>query len=269
MSIVGTQPYEINNELNIAEVLAHFDSNYIFDILEDKLNSISFSVSQIESNIIESFETNFKKMNDDFPGDSANIREVRQKVYEDIIKILTNKFNLKFNEDDTTIDLYTAAYYLYDFLISHRNSIMINFFTAFIINNKDSLCKALGIEDGRKNKDSASAYGKRIYQDNKYILLSANMAKVINYISNLDVTLSNIFSSTYKDQSIILFLDNAYADKGNFFKDFYCNIIHKPEELPIIITNIRLALQNSVGNISQANIEEFLSFGGELNGSNN
>ena len=33
MSIVGTQPYEIVNEYNVRDILAHFDSNYIFDIL--------------------------------------------------------------------------------------------------------------------------------------------------------------------------------------------------------------------------------------------
>lgn len=262
MSIVGSQLYEISNESNIIDILAHFDSNYIFDILEDKLEHINFSSSQIEPNIVASFETNFKNMNDQFPGDSQNIRNIREQVYRDIIRILTNKFNLKFNTVDDTIDLYTAAYYLYDFVVCNRNSIMINFFTAFIINNKESLCTTLNMDDFRKNKDSAAAYGKRVYQDYKFAIISANMPNVINYISNLDITLVNIFQSTYKDLKLVQFLDNAFADKGNFFKDFYCNILNKPEELPIIITNIRLALQSHVGNISSTDIEEFLSYGG-------
>ena len=264
MSIVGTQPYEIVNEYNVRDILAHFDSNYIFDILEDKLEHISFATSQIESNIVAAFEENFKAMNNQFPGDSQNIRNIREQVYRDIIRILTTKFNLKFNEMDDTIDLYTAAYYLYDFVVCHRNIIMVNFFTAFIINNKESLCSTLNMEDFRKGKDSAAAYSKRVYQDHKFAIISANMPTVINYISNLDVTLLNIFQSTYKDINLVQFLDNAFADKGNFFKDFYCNILNIPEELPIIITNIRLALQSHVGNISNSDIEEFLSYGGEL-----
>ena len=203
-------------------------------------------------------------MNNQFPGDSQNIRNIREQVYRDIIRILTAKFNLKFNEMDDTIDLYTAAYYLYDFVVCHRNIIMVNFFTAFIINNKESLCSTLNMEDFRKGKDSAAAYSKRVYQDHKFAIISANMPTVINYISNLDVTLLNIFQSTYKDINLVQFLDNAFADKGNFFKDFYCNILNIPEELPIIITNIRLALQSHVGNISNSDIEEFLSYGGEL-----
>ena len=265
MSIVGSQPYQISNEYNIAEILAHFDSNYIFDILEDKLENISFASSLIESNIVGSFETNFKAMNDQFQGDSQNIRNIREQVYTDIIRVLTEKFNLQFNTVDPNIDLYTAAYYLYDFLICNRNNIMINFFTAFIVNNKDSLYFILNIEDFRKNKDSAAAYGKHIYkEDQQFAAISANMSNVINYISNLDITLLNIFQSTYKNPNLVMFLDNAFADRGNFFKDFYCNVINNPEELPIIITNIRLALQNLVGDISPTDIKELLSYGGEL-----
>lgn len=264
MSIVGSQPYQITNEYNIAEILSRFDSDYIFDVLEDKLENISFSSSLIESNIVNSFEMNFKSMNDQFPGDSQNIRNIRQETYLNIIKILTNKFNLQFNYDDDNIDLYTAAYYLYDFTVCNRNNIMINFFTAFIINNKDSLCNALNIDEFRKNKDSASAYGKHIYEDNKYAAISANISNIINYISNLDISLLNIFQSTYKDIRLVQFLDNAFADKGNFFKDFYCSILQKPEELPIVITNIRLALQSEVGDISNTHIEELMSYGGEL-----
>ena len=122
----------------------------------------------------------------------------------------------------------------------------------------------LSIDDFRKSKDSASAYGKRVYQDSKFALISANIPSIINYISSLDISLLNIFQSTYKDITLVQFLDNAFADKGNFFRDFYCSILSKPEELPIVITNIRLALQSHVGNISNNDIEEFLSYGGEL-----
>jgi hypothetical protein len=268
MGLSNTQPYQISNEYDIAEILARFDSNYIFDVLEDKLEHLSFSTSAVEANIVDAFETNFKAMNDQFPGDSQNIRTIREKVYRDIIMILSKKFNLEFNLSDDTIDPYTAAHYLYEFLISNRNNIMINFFVAFIINNKDSICSILNPENFKKSKDSASAYGKRIYTDNKFAIISANINTVISYISELDITLVNIFQSTYKDPSLVLFLDNAFADKGNFFKDFYCSILNKPEELPIVITNIRLNLQSLVGDISPAQINEFLSYGGEINNGN-
>ena len=218
----------------------------------------------LEPNVVVSFEENFKLMTESFPGDAQNIRDIRTQVYSDIILILCDKFNLQFNEADENIDLYTAAFYLYDFLICNRNNIMITFFTSFIAYNKDSLSRFLNLDDYRKSKDSASAYGKRIYSDQKYGIISANMNKVLNHIATLDISLLNILQSVYTSPEVIAFFDNAIADKGNFFKDFYCSALEQPEVLPIIITNIRLSLQKIVGDISPSNIQEIMSYGGEF-----
>ena len=90
------------------------------------------------------------------------------------------------------------------------------------------------------------------------------MPKVINHISTLDISLLNIFQSVYTSQELISFFDNAVADKGNFFKDYYCSILNQAEYLHVIITNIRLALQKLVGDIAPSNIQEIISYGGEL-----
>lgn len=257
--ITGAQPYQIANEFNIADLLAHLDAQTIYDILDDKLNDISFSKSTIESNIVGAFGITFQQMNDQFSGDSQNIKSISVEVYRTIIEKLTKSFNLEFNHADDTIDLYTAAYYLYDFLVCNRNNNMINFFVSFIVNNKDIIYAGLG-EDAKKLKDSSINYGKRIYTDPKYAAIGANIKTVIENISTMDITLVNIFQSTYLDPNLVAFLDNAFADKGNFFKDYYCSITKNPEELPIIITDIRLALQRIVGDISSDSIRQYLSF---------
>lgn len=259
MNMGNIEPYRINNEYNISEILAHFGSEYTMHALEDKLENIDYTSSLIEPNFVSAYETNFKLMEEDHPGDSQNIRSVREEVYREIIRLLCDRFNLSFNTVDDTIDLYTAAYYLYDFLVCNRNNIMVNFFTAFIVNNKDNVHGALNAEDIKKNKDSSSAYGKRVYVDPKYIVISANIPKIINYISTFDIKLSNIFQSVYVDYRLVQFLDNAFADKGNFFRDYYCSAVNNIEIAPIIITNIRLALQRIVGDISASHIDELIS----------
>ena len=120
----------------------------------------------------------------------------------------------------------------------------------------------LNLEDFKKNKDSAAAYSKRVYSDQQYAVISANIPNIINYISTLDISLFNIFQSTYKDINLINFLDNAFADRGNFFKNYYCASLQNVEDLPIIITNIKLALQSQVGNNSSASLEEYLNYVG-------
>lgn len=258
MNIGSIEPYRISNEYNVSEILAHFGNEYTMHALEDKLEHIDYTSSLIEPNFVGAYESNFKLMEEEYPGDSVNIRSVRDEVYRDIIRILCNRFNLEFNTVDDTIDVYTAAYYLYDFLVCNRNNIIVNFFTAFIVNNKDNLYNMIVAEETKKTKDNSSAYGKRVYTDHKYAVISTNIASVINYISTLDITLLNIFQSTYVDPRVVNFLDNAVADKGNFFKDFYCAAINNIEIAPVIIVNIRLALSKIVGDISASHIDELI-----------
>ena len=262
--MITNQLYQISSEYDLSNILSKFDLNYIYDVLEDKLENISFAKTLLEPNIINAFETNFKQMNETYPGDDQNIRDVRMKTYLYIINFLTSRFNLQFNTIDQNIDYYTLAFYLYDFLVCNRNNIMINFFTVFIINNKDSLLNMINIEDFRKNKDSAIIYSKRIYDDQQFAAISANINNIINYICNLDVSLTSIFQITYRDPRIVQFLDNAISDKGNFFKDYYCDSFQNIEELPIIITKIRLALQNQTGEINTINIQDYLNLIGGI-----
>ena len=198
-------------------------------------------------------------MKQTFTDDGANINIVRSRIYKDIIMMLCDRFNIRFNELDDTIDLYTAAFYAYDFLVCNRNNIMINFYTSFIVNNKDYLYGALNLDEYKKAKDMSTSYNKKMYTDNKYIIISANMEKVIKFISTLDIKLLDIFKSTYINPDVVMFLDNAFADKGNFFADYYCKI--SEEELPIVITNIRLKLQQIIGNINQNSIDNFINKG--------
>ena len=107
--------YNISSENNLTELLAHFDSGFVLNIIEDKINMRQYN-SMPESNIIKSFEENFKVMKEQFPGDGENINLVRTRVYTEIINILCRGFNLNCMLDDST-DLYSAAYYLYDFLL--------------------------------------------------------------------------------------------------------------------------------------------------------
>ena len=101
---INNQPYQISTEYDLSDIIAKFDSNYIYDVLEDKLDNISFSKSLIEPNIINAFESNFKTMNEMYPGDSQNIQNVRQETYLNIIAVLTSRFNLQFNTIDPNID---------------------------------------------------------------------------------------------------------------------------------------------------------------------
>lgn len=242
-----TQPYMISNEFNMQEIIRHFDTDMIFHTLEDKIENFDFTATLPQANLVKSFEDEFAYMTEEYPGDAQNIRSVRLAVYTEILQVLTQKFNLQYNVNDESIDIYKAAYYLYDFLISNRNKYIVDFFTAYIVNNKESIYNSLQIDGIKKSRDISSNYGKMAYNDQKYAIISTSMPKVLNMIREIDIRLDNIFQSIYQDILVTQFMSNAFAEKGNFFNEFYCSLLDQPDIVPVIIVNIKLNLQHYVG----------------------
>lgn len=263
MNTNNLELYSISNEQNLTELLGHFDSDFVINIIKDKIENKNYH-SIPESNIVKSFEENFKIMHERFPGDGDNINLVRQRVYTEIIDILCKGHNLNYILDDNT-DLYTVAYYLYDLLVSNFSNIMVNFFTSFIINNKDSIYNSMNLDSYKKNKDSSTLYNKKMYVDPKYAIISANIETVLKHISTIDITIYNVLQSTYKNPATIAFLSEIITDRGDFFRDYYCSILNRVDLLPIILTDIRLMMQRNVGNLVNVDINDFISKGEESN----
>ena len=72
MNSANLELYNISSENNLTELLSHFDSGFVLNIIEDKINMKQY-VSMPQSNIVKSFEENFKVMKEQFPGDGENI----------------------------------------------------------------------------------------------------------------------------------------------------------------------------------------------------
>ena len=252
-------PYSLSSEYNLAEMLEHFDSNYVIDIINNKIDNINYASVLTEPNMVTALEEEFKIMYERFPGDESNTRQIRVELYEDIIKLLCDRFNLQFNEDDDNIDRFTAAYYLYDFLICNRAAYMINFFVSFIVNNKNTICDTLGLEPPKKVKDPSPGQGRNLYSDPKFIVIVANMKSVLHHIVGIDITLRNILESIYTVPSVVDFFDNMVSDKGDFCKDFYAAVIMRPEIEPIIDVGVRLGLQKIVGDTAAGSIHELMT----------
>ena len=252
-------PYTLTSEYNLAEMLEHFNSNYIMDVIDNKINTINYASTLSEPNMVSSLEEEFKIMYERFPDDETNTKQIRVQLYEDIIHLLCDRFNLQFNDDDDTIDRFTAAFYLYDFLICNRSAYMINFFVSFIVNNKDTLCESLNLELPKKMKEIPAGYNKQFYSDPKFVAIAANMKNVLHHIVGIDITLRNIIESVYTTPSVVDFFDNMISDKGDFCKDFYASVVMRPDIEPIVDVGVKLALQKIVGDTSSGSIHEIMA----------
>lgn len=238
--ITNTEEFNIMSEAEISSILNHFNEDLISDVVYKYLELISTQAYVRKANIIHSLENNFKMLLNNFPEKQEEIKETRQSTYVAIINILCNRYNLSFNQSDD-IDYYTAALYIWDFLVSNFRSYLANFFAKYIGREKSSLYTALNLDRYKKSKDSSTLYGKKSYSDMQITIISANIAEVINYMSGFDISLDNILSFSY-DTIRANYISSIIRDNdGRFFQDMYCKYIN--ENLGECVTDIRLELQ--------------------------
>lgn len=233
--------FNIASENQIATILSHFNSDYIMDSIVEKINSRNM-YSMNNPNVVYSYELNFNQLKQLYPTDLEQISSVRLETYQEIIDILCKAHNLKFNTD-ITVDYYSAAFYLYDFLVCNFLNNIIRFYTKCITIYKSSIYDYI-ISYENSNKDINAV--KKIYKDNKIATISANLNIALDYIKGMDITLDNIVRVLYL-QDIAEFINNIVAPIGDFYRDIYVASFNDHIMMPEIITGIRLSLQSLYG----------------------
>lgn len=239
----NSKVYAIATENEISNILSHFNSQYIMDIIHDNLKKRLVYTMIPNPNIVNSYEANFRSFESEFPFDIENIKNVRKETYSEIIDTLCNYYNLHFNDYDEDIDYFTAASFLYDFLVSNFVKGVTIFFCNFIISEKDTLYTQLDLESLKKNKDSSTTYNKKIYQDPKLAIINSNIEIVVNQMASYDINIYNIIDSLYPNNDINNFLKRIISDNGDFYKTVYVELLTNPYSRPEILSNIRLDLQ--------------------------
>ena len=247
--INDSQIYNINLENEVSRLLSHFESDFVFDVVENNVNTRLRFTALPMANLCGSFEQTFKSLRAQYPVSSDQIMIVRSKTYAEILDILCRTHNLSFRDPMNT-DLYGAAYYLYGFLVSDFQQVMISFLTKLIIREKDNLLPAIGYDDSRKFKESNTIHGIRVAKDVKITILSANLDKVLGLLSTLPITLYDIISMTYTDPVIIDYLSSVVYDNGDFYKEIYMYQFNNPDYAVILTSGIRLELQAISMNIN-------------------
>lgn len=252
--------YMIVSNRELSSVLGYFSSDMVSDVIDDILQDRIRNHSPIIGNLVESYETNFKLAIDSYKDIN---RELLEKRYETYCMILTKICQFHSLEYELTErdDIYAAAYYTYQFLISNFQNNIITFFYNFINREKNSLYENLKLGELKKNKDSSSIYSKKVYKrgDSQLAVIHANLDFVLNQISGFDISLYDIIQIVYLgNPAVSNFLCNILKDCGDFYKTFIVPVIMGPDR-PIIITNIRLMLQGD----QQSEIGDFITGGND------
>ena len=233
---------QIVSESNLSGLLAHFNTDLIFDIIETSIETKFDSYQSIIPNIINSYEQQFKDLSVGFPFGVEEINDVREKTYLEIITILCNKHDLTFNPE-TQADIYTTAMYLYQFLVSSFKNNIVAFFANFIVKEKNYLFESLQLAQFKKNKDSNSLYNKRIYKNQKVAGIISQIDYVIDSICRFDITFDALLRYMTPDKNIVDFLSSIVQANGDFFKDQIVSVLRSDSMRSMILMDIRIAVQ--------------------------
>lgn len=248
--LINNKEYEIkaNNQLGV--ILSQFDANYVMDIIEDTLTQQLNSFNLVgPPNAVESFELIFKELYDNYPTDHDNIDDSRIEVYRDIIDCICRHMGLSFQEQEG-VDLYTLAYYLYDFFVARFNNYLVTFYDRYIQDEKENLYTSLNLEEIKKTHNSGTIgveYGRHVFgQDEAISLVVAYLPMVLQNLKQMPIQDDYIYRIVYGPQNepVIQLLLQNIIPRTSIFGIF--NMVLFNEALyPTIITHIRMAIQQT------------------------
>lgn len=241
--ISDSSSYNICSENEVVKILSHFNSDYIYNIMEHNLDTKNTISILKPINLVYTLEQNFKQLLAEYPHKSDEINNVREETFNEIIDKIENRYNLTVNFES---DIYTIAYVMYDFFVCNFSSHMISFYSTFILKEKNSICEALNLNDLKKNRDSTTLYFKKIYKDTKIAVIVANIDKIIDAISTYDIKLSNIFDTVLSKNISYLISESIIDNNDNFLRNEYNSIIQSNIYRADYITNIRLNIQSTI-----------------------
>lgn len=239
----NSQIFNVGTENELAEVLSHYNSDYVYSVLDTLMKKRFVEVPLIPMpNIVAAWESNFKSIMATYGSDHQEIMRVRNETYKEIIDMICKEFGINFTIDDT-IDIYSAAYHIFNLMVANFADNMATFFANFIYKERSSLYESLNLGDLKKNKDSSTLYGKKLFKDIKLVVLNANIDMVVKEISAMDIPFYNIISNIYGANSELTKYFVTIISAGNeFFQKSYLPVLES-DIRPEIMTSIRFKLQ--------------------------
>lgn len=231
----------VNIDNALAGILDQFDDEYVMDIINRSIISKFRPHDQAMPNVVYGFEQQFVSMFSNFESNSDDIARKRHETYVNIITTLCNAHNFSFNAADDT-DYYSAAFYLYKFLVSEFTSNIITFFTNFLVQERNQIYMALNLSEFRKN-DMSLHYSRKIFKDEKLGMIHGCIGYVMENIQTFDIDLYSVLDLVYPDKTIVRYIHSLVTDNGNYFRNFYIGSVLDPHTSAELQTQIKLNLQ--------------------------
>lgn len=232
----------INTDATLVAILSRFSSDYIMDVINNSIDNKFRPYGDPAPNIVYGYEEQFKYLTDGFSSNVDQIAVTRRDTYLDIINTLCERYGLTFNYSDD-IDLYSAAFYLYDFLVSNFTRYIITFFTNYLVQERDQIYKAFDLQ----NMEASIPYSKKLFKNHEIASIHGHLGTILNGMQSFDIDLWTILDMVYADKNVARYIYGLVTDKTNFFQTNYLTYALDPHINPELQIGIKLQMQNMYG----------------------
>lgn len=236
--------FSVITDGEIAAILSHFSKEMIINTVTDILNIKFRPYAPAINNLVDNYESNYKLALSNYPQISNELKIERDDAYQAIIYKIAEYYQMNVNLEQE-IDIFSAAYYMYDFFVSNFVNNVIEFFCYYIENEYNSLYEIVKIIEDKKEKDPNRKTVK--YKDEKMKMLSgilSNLDIALNNMAGFDITIENIIDVVYRGNPVASFLKILLADTGNFYMNYYISFLKQYNVE--IETSIKLRLNASI-----------------------
>lgn len=242
----NSNDYTIITEGELGAVLQNFDPDMVFSVLENNLENKYREYELNLTNLVTSYEYQFKELADQY-GQDNQIFVTRDQTYGIIIERICKFHDLDMPITTDNVDIYTLASIMYEFFVSSFTKYISRFFISYIYREKDSIYKMiLSFDEDKKVKNNSITYAKKIYDnDPQLAAIHAYIPKVVESICQFPITLHEYISGVYKTEPQKAdFLRSVLPDNEYFYSNFVVPFINNHSSR--IIMDIRFALQSDI-----------------------
>lgn len=236
----------IDTDAGIGTILSHFSTEYITHVIGDSLNMKFRPFDTPMPNMVDVLERQLVAIYANSAGDyKEQVMETRNETYKEIINMICSYYNLTFIGDFDSMnpeEIHGIAHVLYDIFISRFTEYMINFFVSYIVENSDSIVVHLRMDEESIKPKEAGLYSPKNYIDPKYIIIHANVNKVIYDIAGHDIPLQCLIAH-FLDPASAARIGSLLIDNNDIYKNHYACYIMDQRYSAGVLTNIKLKLQ--------------------------
>ena len=248
----NSSEYNIHSEYEIAEILSHYDSDFIQNIMDENLSKrYDISASVIPVNIVNSLEQNFKQIINYYTEQQGEIYQRRTDTYNTIIEKICQAYGIGIRSTYDPANIFPLAFWMYDFFVCNYVRYAIYFIASVIERDLDALYASLNLDDMKREAILAD---KKMYSERpKLGVVMNNLITVIDNICVYDFSIQDIIMTCINNKEAAECMISAIEDHTGFFKVHY-GTLFKSEIRGILITEIRMLLHNNY--CSRYNIQQ-------------